>query len=222
MGTKARSRKLLHDLIDVCAVFGIDLADQGECALLRGQRDFDDAPLSRMISKHLHLQVVDSILGQGHKLAKMFAQLHRIQHRWECRDGQIVDAIYGCRQRAFPFSTGTNRSTSRSALRSMENRSSILARAARASRSRKSGATSSFARALASPSASWGGTTRPSRSESINSGIPTTEVETTGMPLAMASSSTLGRPSRSPSPATTHGRAKVEARAYASLTCSCG
>src|SRR5881396_3693662 len=48
----------------------------------------------------------------------------------------------------------------------------------------------------------FGSTSKPLRSHSTNSGIPDTGVETTGTPLATASRSTLGIPSRSPSAAT--------------------
>ena len=92
----------------------------------------------------------------------------------------------------------------------MEKQVSILALAARASRSLSSGEVSSLSSASASLAGLFGGTSRPSPSEVISSGMPETGVETMGTPLAMASSNTFGMPSRSPSAVTLQGSAKTQ------------
>src|SRR5437588_5578037 len=72
-------------------------------------------------------------------------------------------------------------------LRSMEKQVSILALAARASRSLSSGEVSSLSSASASLAGLFGGTSRPSPSGVISSGMPETGVQTVGTPLAMPS-----------------------------------
>ena len=56
--TETRSPELLHQTIDIGAVFRVHLADQGTRSFGRSRRDFDDAPFSRMMSKDPNLQVV--------------------------------------------------------------------------------------------------------------------------------------------------------------------
>ena len=70
------------------------------------------------------------------------------------------------------------------------------------------------------PPTSWGGASRPLSPWRTRSSIPPTGVATTASPLAIASASTLGTPSRSPS-AVTHGvRANTWARASSAATSS--
>src|SRR5205807_5743062 len=106
--------------------------------------------------------------------------------------------------------TDWNRDTNCAEFLSMEKQVSILALAARASCCRNSAELRSLSSASASVRGLFGGTSRPSTSERITSGMPETGVDTTGTPLAIASSNTLGMPSRSPSAATTQGSAKTQ------------
>ena len=108
--------------------------------------------------------------------------------------------------------TRAKTASSRSALVSSENEDSIFARAAQARRSRKPCEANSRSSVSASLGGLFGGTRRPSTPDSISSGIPDTGVETTGTPLAIASSKTFGMPSRSPLEAMTQGSAKTAAR----------
>ncbi len=57
---------------------------------------------------------------------------------------------------------------------------------------------------------------------SISSGIPEMRVDTTGTPMAMASASTFGMPSRSPSVVTRGASTNTSARAIAASASVCG
>src|SRR4051794_12140207 len=106
-------------------------------------------------------------------------------------------------------------------LRRMLKRSCIASSAAAASRSRSgpeaSRRPSAWARA---PGSRWP-TSRPLTPSSIISGTPATVVETAGVPSAIVSSRTVGRPSRSPSAPMTHGSANAVAEPISASTSSC-
>src|SRR5206468_10670133 len=93
LGTKARSPDLLHQPIDIRAVFRIHLAEQAERSVLGSPRDFEDTPLSGMMFHQPNLHLPESLALPGQTLAKMFAQLQRIQHRRQCRDAWVHTAI---------------------------------------------------------------------------------------------------------------------------------
>ena len=86
------------------------------------------------------------------------------------------------------------------------------------SASRQASASSSQIRTHASASdrGSSGGTSTPLMPSCTSSGMPETRVVTTGVAQAMASTSTFGMPSRSPSSTTRHARLNTDARRYSS------
>src|SRR5437879_5139894 len=117
--------------------------------------------------------------------------------------------------------TGRKSCARRVASRSPSKRSRTTASASRPRRRARSGSRCSRTMASASAGGSSGGTRSPLTPSTTSSGIPETPVVTTGRPHAIASTSTFGMPSRSPSSATRQGRQKTVARRYSSSSAAC-
>src|SRR5262245_55988451 len=175
------------------------------------RRTVDPKDDRRAANRHAATVRVDQLAGER---ARCIPDLHRSGDP----DAVLNVVVFRAAQAGIQYDqTGSgdrcwNSARSFAALRSSENSSSNLTRAARAKDALSSGRDNMCSSASARRPGWSGSMSRPSRPDSISSGIPDTLVETMGTPLAAASRSTFGIPSRSPFAATLHGNAKTDAR----------